>query len=815
MRVWTTQAKIYWAAMTGGGALVLCHSLWGWQPSQTEHLGQFIFYLLASMAVSNLKVSLPGITSTMSVNFLFILVGITDLTLAETLILGVLSTLTQCLIRARLHPKWEQLLFNSFYMAVPIWVCHNLMHLRIIHGVDKTDLLPLFLATICYYLMGAVAGIIATTERKNPYRVWCDSFFWTIPQYLVGGALAECIHLSNRFLGWQGSLMALPVIYLVYRSYSLYLGRLEEKTTHVSEMADLHLRTIEALALAIDAKDETTHDHLRRVQVYATEIGRELRLSPIEIQALQAGALLHDIGKLAVPEHIISKPGRLTPAEFDKMKIHPVVGAEILERVKFPYPVVPIVRSHHEKFDGTGYPDGLKREEIPIGARILAVVDCLDALATDRQYRRALPLDEAMKVVISESGKSFDPKIVEILVRRFVELEQMAMARHVEGSKLSTNAKVERGHAPAAGFENTHELQSQASGSDFTMSIASARQEFQMLLEITNDLGNSLSVDETLSLLAVRLKKMVPHDSIAIYVRNEGKLLPQFVSGENFRLFSGLQIPIGQGLSGWVAENRRPIVNGNPTVEPGYLDQAGVVVTTLRSAISVPLEGIDGVVGVLTLYHGRADAFTQDHLRILLAISSKAGLTLENALRFKQVENSSVTDELTGLPNARSLFLHLDSELARCKRLNMELAVLVLDLDGFKQVNDSFGHLTGNKVLELTARGLRDVCREYDYVARMGGDEFVVVLPAIDLEMVDIIVGRLEEVAVKVGFQVCGKKIMSMSIGQAFYPGDGVDAEKLLAEADRKMYQAKGLHHSSRRSLASLERLPVETTAIQ
>lgn len=180
-----------------------------------------------------------------------------------------------------------------------------------------------------------------------------------------------------------------------------------------------------------------------------------------------------------------------------------------------------------------------------------------------------------------------------------------------------------------------------------------------MLLEITNDLGNSLSVDETLSLLAVRLKKMVPHDSIAIYVCAEGRLLPQFVSGENFRLFSGLQIPIGQGLSGWVAENRRPIVNGNPTVEPGYLNDAGIV-TTLRSAIAVPLEGIDGVVGVLTLYHGRADAFTQDHLRILLAISSKAGLTLENALRFKQVENSSVTDELTGLPNARSLFLHLD-----------------------------------------------------------------------------------------------------------------------------------------------------------
>ncbi|MDQ6705905.1 MAG: GGDEF domain-containing protein, partial [Acidobacteriota bacterium] len=244
------------------------------------------------------------------------------------------------------------------------------------------------------------------------------------------------------------------------------------------------------------------------------------------------------------------------------------------------------------------------------------------------------------------------------------------------------------------------------------------------------------------------------------------------------------------------------------------LNEVGVI-STLRSAISVPLEGIDGVVGVLSLYHADADAFTQDHLRILLAISSKAGLTLENALRFKQVENSAVTDELTGLPNARSLFLHLDSELARCKRLNMALAVLVLDLDGFKQVNDSFGHLTGNKVLQLTARGLRDACREYDYIARMGGDEFVVVLPAIDLEMVEVIVNRLSVVAIDAGMQICGKRILSMSIGQAFYPADGFDAEKLLAEADRKMYQAKNVHHLGRRTALALESLPMETVAIQ
>jgi len=195
----------------------------------------------------------------------------------------------------------------------------------------------------------------------------------------------------------ETSLLFVPAIYLIYRSYRLYLGKLEDEKRHVEEIANLHLRTIEALALAIEAKDQTTHDHLQRVRVYAIEVAKELGIKGAELEALHAAALLHDIGKLAVPEHIISKPGRLTPEEFEKMKIHTVVGAEILERVRFPYPVVPIVRAHHENGDGSGYPYGLKGMEIPIGARILSAVDYLDALASDRQYRRAMPLDEVMQ----------------------------------------------------------------------------------------------------------------------------------------------------------------------------------------------------------------------------------------------------------------------------------------------------------------------------------------------------------------------------------------------------------------------------------
>ena len=333
---------------------------------------------------------------------------------------------------------------------------------------------------------------------------------------------------------------------------------------------------------------------------------------------MHAAALLHDIGKLAVPEHIISKPGRLTPEEFEKMKIHTLVGAEILERVRFPYPVVPIVRAHHEKWDGSGYPMGLKGAEIPIGARILSAVDYLDALASDRQYRRALPLRDVMQKLAAESGKSFDPKVVDVLQKRY------QISGTARCGKVGDTIPVVRSPRPSKSSaassrqpdSRTLPLQDYAGRENtFLSSIAAARQEAQSLFELSQDLGASLSLTETLSVFSVKLKPMVPYDAIAIYIKREAELIPEYVNGDNYRLFSSLRIPVGQGLSGWVAHNRKPIINGNPSVEPGYLNDPSKF-STLRSALAVPLEGISGVIGVLALYRGERDAFTSDHLRI-------------------------------------------------------------------------------------------------------------------------------------------------------------------------------------------------------
>ena len=773
---------------------------------------RFICYLAIALMASRLKVRLPGIDGTMSVNFLFVLLGVLELSLAETLLIGCAAGLAQCLWTPSQANRSAKIIFNVFSMmansVAASYFAYHWIGARLGHNVP----LSLAVAASAYFFANTllVTTIVVLTEGKSFRKIWAECYFWSFPYYQAGAAVVGLVFYVNRTFGWQFSLLMAPVVYWIYRSYHLYLGKLTDEKRrvelekgHAEALSALHMRTIEALALAIDAKDHTTHKHLNRVRTAAVEVGKDLKLSTEELDALRAASLLHDIGKLGVPEHIISKPGRLTPEEFEKMKIHPVIGAEILERVSFPYPVAPIVRAHHEKWNGTGYPDGLKGEDIPIGARILAAVDFMDAMTSDRQYRKAVPTDEALRMMVEQSGTSFDPQVVEVLARRYHEFEEVAAADapEMQLNGLSRNLPLKGGHQPAAGYERSGNAA--RNDNDFLTSIAAARQEAQMLFELSQDLGKSLSLDETLSVLSVRLRKLIPYDSIVTFTKKDNHIVPAHVSGDNFRLFSSLSVPIGEGLCGWVAENHKAIVNGNPAVEPGYQGEEGRF-STLRSALAIPLEGVNGLVGVLALYNVEQDAFTADHLRILQAISSKVALSMENALKYQQAEDSATTDYLTGLPNARSLFLHLDREISRCARSKENLAIMVCDLNGFKQVNDSFGHLEGDRLLRLFAQQIKEVCREYDYVARMGGDEFVIVVPGISRETAQEKTILMKAIAVQAGQVVCGREQISLSAGIALFPEDGADAEQLLAQADRKMYSAKRTHYEQSAAMASM-----------
>jgi putative nucleotidyltransferase with HDIG domain len=619
------------------GVASLGYSLAHWQ---TQDWTRYAFYCAIALIASRMKVSLPGVTGTMSMNFLFVLLGIAELSLAETMVMGSLAMLVQCLLYTKQRPQPVQVLFSVASMACSIIVAFGAYHspLGRLHALEQP--LMLLVAAGVFFLTNtlSIALVIALTEGKRVWAVWRDSYFWSFPNYLVAAAVAWLISASIHLVGWQSSLLLLPILYVIYRSHSLYIHRLEEakqhaeaQQKHAEEVVALHRRTIHALALAIEAKDQTTHDHLERVEVYAIEVAKELGLDESQLEALRAAALLHDIGKLAVPEHIISKPGKLTPEEFEKMKIHPVVGAEILEQVRFPYAVAPIVRSHHEKWDGTGYPDGLEGDQIPIGSRILSAVDCLDALSSDRQYRRALPLDEAIKIVEQEGGKAFDPKVVEVLVRRYVELEHMAKSGEpTEKAKLSTDVKVERGAAPAAGFETTRTNGQTADPASqdllhFHRSVSGTKLDGLMAA-----LDQCRGRERAFELVREEVRTLIPYHALAIYERTSDRLLPVCLDGDNYNLFSSLEIPLGMGLSGWVAENEKAIVNGNPSVEPGYLNDPAKF-STLRSALAIPIKTCAGTWGVLSLYHQDRDAFTEQDRDLAIVLGGKLGGAMERS----------------------------------------------------------------------------------------------------------------------------------------------------------------------------------------
>ena len=569
----------------------------------------FSVYLAAILLSSGMKVAMPKSDATMSVNFPFVLLGIVQLSPLQAVALVAASVITQCRIRVTRRFTRVQIVFNVANATIAtVLACEAF---RWSMGfVDRKTGPALAIAVTVYFLINTLclAVVLASESGISPFRAWYQEFPWYFPFYLAGAGLAAIADFIGNQFGWLTSMLLIPMVYAVYSAYRAQTAVLRDREQHITEIEELQLRTIEGLAMAIEAKDQNTHRHLMRVRVYVSELGTMIGLKPIEMQALVAASYLHDIGKLAVPEHIINKPGKLTPAEFERIKIHPVVGADILERVRFPYPVVPIVRSHHEAWDGSGYPDGLKGEEIPIGARILTAVDCFDALASERPYRKALPLNEAMGMVKSMAGKQLDPEIVKLLELHCEALEKRARQAIEEVAPLNTDHFIERGRAPGAGFEPDRD--------------GSEREE--NFFNAMGSLGGfQATVANELAAFSTRLSAIIPSDCFAIYRKSGAALLREFIGGAHESAISTNPIRIGEGLSGWVAEYGLPVLNGNPTVEPN-LAVSTHLFSADSSAISTPiLDGNGSVLGVITLYSREHAAYRKGQLTLLSKMAAE------------------------------------------------------------------------------------------------------------------------------------------------------------------------------------------------
>jgi diguanylate cyclase (GGDEF)-like protein/putative nucleotidyltransferase with HDIG domain len=602
---------------------------------------------------------------------------------------------------------------------------------------------------------------------------------------IAGGAFiaAWAIHQMFSLALLSVTLFAgAQVIYLVW-------FRLNAKTSEMEELSRLHFATAEALATAIDAKDQTTHCHVRRVQIYAAGMGEVLGLSSAEIAALKAGALLHDVGKLAVPAHIINKPGRLTPAEFEKMKIHTTVGAQILSRIDFPYPVTPIVRHHHEQWDGRGYPDGLKGEQIPMTARIISVVDCFDSVREDRPFRRGMTRDEALAFLLRGSGTHFDPNVVKLFIKHLPHFEAQIAAVGLP-QQLPPNHVREPFSLNEVDMAQTRERGSYMAYDQ----IKSAHQEVYALYEIARTFGSSLDVRNTIEVLVDKVGHVVPFDTCVVYLYDElkGYATTAHVAGRNAKMLAKRTIASGEGVTGFALANRSPINQLHPS-----LDFAGLEIEReYRSMASLPLFKDEMLLGAVSVYSTELDGYTEDHMRLLETVTRLASDALSNAMHHAEAESNALTDPLTGLPNARYMALRFDEEASRARRTGRPFQVVMLDLDDFKIVNDTFGHKVGDKMLREMGRIIQTQLREYDFLARYAGDEFVAIVQELVGNQVEDLRYRIETAVSKFSLHVRGngQARVGISVGTATYGIEGETLDQLLVAADQAMYRAKSSH---------------------
>jgi len=787
-------ARLYVGAVIALGAVLVV----AFFPIHFEKPFTFAVLLLLSSITSVFKVKLPLARSgsTMSVSYAVDFAALLLLGPNETMLVAATSAWSQCTFRIAERNAVHRTLFSMACLVVTVQAAGHVYYFLGAPASGLPELWtglarPLVGAATVYFLINTatIATAIALSTRQSLFRVWNENFLWSAPSYFVGAlAAAFAAYGVSRSSAWLVPLLGAP-LYLTYRTYRVYLGRIDDEQRHVREVSDLHLATIEALALAIDAKDQTSTTHIRRVQLYAAEIAKTLGMSDNDIQGVKTAALLHDIGKLAVPEHILSKPGPLTPEEFQKIRAHPKVGAEIIGAVPFPYPVAPLILCHHERWDGKGYPAGLKGEDIPLGARILSVVDYFDALMTERPYHKAMSQDAAIALLQQEAGKGLDPVVVSLFIELLPQLNEQA-----ENLEEQTVRRLSLETTPGGSGQPATGLAPEPSRQNVFEDIALAHREIYALYEIAQAMGTSLGVADTMAIIAAKLSNLVPFSCCALFLYDEETeiLRCRFATGADANIIQQVAVRAGEGLTGWVARNRRPLVNARPSAD---LEASGLTArsTSLLSALVCPLVLGDRFIGAIAVYHQEASFYRDDHRRLLDRVSEQAAAVIHNSILYEQTKEDSLTDPLTGLPNTRFLFMHLTRELSRAERLKAEVSLMVMDLDNFKDINDNHGHHVGDRALIEVAKLLRAAIRPYDICVRYAGDEFILVLSGCGADEAERKRQELQEALESVPFEARpGKPLtLGMSVGAAVFPHDGEVYEALLATADSRMYQNK------------------------
>jgi putative nucleotidyltransferase with HDIG domain len=592
-----------------GSVIVVGAVAVGWSvvdlPS-TPHPLQWLAFAALGIVAGVAALKIPGVNALISVSDTFFM--------ASAMLFGpapamVALALDSAALAWRRGYNVQRLLFNATAPSISLLAATHVFFLvtgvpPLVNGTTWVDnaLPALALMAIVYFGLnsGLTAVAIALESRTGVLDVWRKLTPLAV-NYAAATSSAFCLVVMLRFGGLSAAPIVLPLVLVFHLTLRSFLGRLDDAQKHVQVMDRLYLRTVETLATAIEAKDGVTHDHIRRVQNGSLGMARILGVTDeLTLKAIQAAALLHDTGKIAIPEHILNKPGKLTPVEFEQMKLHVDVGAQMLAAIDYPYPVVPIVYAHHENWDGSGYPKGIKGTEIPIGARILSVVDCYDALTSDRPYRPAMTDEEALGVLMSRRGTMYDPLVVDTFVKVYKTL-----ATENEEPILSEDAlkQISRASAPPPRPAPTT-----------LMTIpGDAPDDLRAMVSLSRVMDGDVTLADAGVLAGLYLRTIVPDATCVFYLLDNatGHIVARYVTGTHASAIQGLKIPMGQRLSGWVAAQRHAILNSDPALD---LFDRGV---TFGSTLAVPLIDAERVVGVITAYTEERGAFTDHQQRVL------------------------------------------------------------------------------------------------------------------------------------------------------------------------------------------------------
>lgn len=705
--------------------------------------------------------------------------------------IAVASCLSSCLYPKR--QKWHQLVFNVGLSAVEALV-GGVVFVYVNGWSLEMQLAKTFAAiaasSLSFYLVNTVgvATMISLFTKEKLLPVWKENFLWTAPSYFAsacGGVLAMLLFKESSV---AVLLFVLPVAYLVYHSFVIYIARAEDKQRHIeelqikqAELADLYLATIKSLALAIDAKDQYTHQHIIRVQRYAVAVAEEMGLEGSEMEGVRTGALLHDIGKLGVPEYVLLKPGPLTAEEFEKVKKHPEIGASILDPVEFPWPVLPVVRHHHERWDGSGYPDGLAGEDIPLTARIMAVADVYDAVTSTRSYRRAWSHERAVELIRSEAGSHFDPKVVDAFLRVIDRVVQDA---------------VQEGKGPTIQQQRPEHVESKAIQAAKHISRAST--ELWALYEVAQSLSSSLGIKDTAELVVRKIEEIYPGATCVFFRWDaEGRrLMADSAFGVNREFFNSARTSSEESPSMIALETNTPYFGPFDPDDLALVASVSGYWTPPKTSLIVPVSCEGRPLGTINLYHPSENAFSDYDRQLLELIAERAASALYNGILFDRTRGDSLSDPLTGVYNLRFLTNHVDALCGdKGEAANRPFAMLCLDLDSFKPINDGFGHSKGDAVLRDVAKIFTEVVGAAGIVARYGGDEFVVVLEGADQSQASFVANQLQDAVASYDPELhhpkLGRLHLGVSVGSACYPEDGRDCASLLSAADHRMYEIK------------------------